>query len=35
MWEGAISQALQVLRNERPTHLLNPDVWQVRRNGRN
>ena len=35
MWEGAISQALQVLRNERPTHLLNPDVWPVRRNGRN
>lgn len=35
MWEGAISQALQVLRNERPVHLLNPDVWSVRRNGRN
>jgi len=34
MWEGAISQALQVLRNERPVHLLNPDVWSVRRNGR-
>jgi D-3-phosphoglycerate dehydrogenase len=34
MWEGAISQALQVLRNERPVHLLNPDVWPVRRNGR-
>lgn len=34
MWEGAISQALQVLRNERPMHLLNPDVWSVRRNGR-
>ena len=34
MWEGAISQALQVLRNERPAHLLNPDVWSVRRNGR-
>ena len=34
MWEGAISQTLQVLRNERPAHLLNPDVWNVRRNGR-
>lgn len=34
MWEGAISQALQVLRNERPGFLLNPDVWAVRRNGK-
>jgi D-3-phosphoglycerate dehydrogenase len=34
MWEGAISQALEVLRNERPAHLLNPDVWSVRRNGK-
>ncbi len=34
MWEGAISQALQVLRNERPGYLLNPDVWPVRRNGK-
>lgn len=34
MWEGAISQALQVLRNERPGYLLNPDVWSVRRNGK-
>lgn len=34
MIEGAISQALQVLRNERPGYLLNPDVWSVRRNGK-
>jgi D-3-phosphoglycerate dehydrogenase len=34
MWEGAIGQALQVLHNERPAHLLNPDVWSARRNGK-
>jgi len=28
LWSGAISQALQVLRGERPPHLINPEVWQ-------
>ena len=27
LWEGAIVQALQVLRGERPPHLVNPAVW--------
>lgn len=27
LWEQAIMQALQVLRGERPPHLLNPEVW--------
>jgi len=25
--EGALRQALQVLRGERPPHLINPEVW--------
>ncbi|HEV3003171.1 MAG TPA: hydroxyacid dehydrogenase [Pirellulales bacterium] len=31
IWEGAIAQVLQVLRGERPPHLLNPEVWEKRR----
>lgn len=31
LYESAITQALQVLRGERPQHLVNPDVWPVRR----
>lgn len=27
LWSGAISQALQALRGERPPHLVNPEVW--------
>ena len=27
MWRTAITQALQVLRGERPPHLCNPEVW--------
>lgn len=27
LWQQAIMQALQVLRGERPPHLLNPEVW--------
>lgn len=27
LWQMAIMQALQVLRGERPPHLLNPEVW--------
>lgn len=27
MWRGAIANALQVLRGERPEHLVNPEVW--------
>jgi len=31
VWEGAIAQVLQVLRGERPPHLLNPEVWDKRK----
>jgi D-3-phosphoglycerate dehydrogenase len=27
LWHAAITQALQVLRGERPPHLVNPEVW--------
>jgi phosphoglycerate dehydrogenase-like enzyme len=27
LWQVAIGQALQVLRGERPPHLVNPEVW--------
>ena len=27
LWHGAIVQALQVLKGERPPHLINPEVW--------
>jgi len=27
LWQAAIRQALQVLRGERPDHLVNPEVW--------
>lgn len=27
LWRTAIAQAIQVLRSERPPHLLNPEVW--------
>jgi phosphoglycerate dehydrogenase-like enzyme len=29
VWQVAIQQALQVLRGERPPHLLNPAVWPL------
>ncbi len=29
LWEGAIVQAMQILRGERPAHLVNPDVWAL------
>ena len=28
LWRTAITQALQVLRGERPVHLVNPEVWK-------
>ena len=31
LYESAVSQCLQVLEGERPPHLVNPDVWPVRR----
>jgi len=31
IWETAVRQALQVLRGERPLHLLNPEIWESRR----
>jgi len=31
IWETTLRQALQVLRGERPPHLLNPEVWETRR----
>lgn len=31
VWKGAIENALQVLRNERPVHVVNPEVWDQRR----
>jgi phosphoglycerate dehydrogenase-like enzyme len=30
VWQGAVSQALMVLRGERPPHLVNPAVWPLR-----
>jgi D-3-phosphoglycerate dehydrogenase len=30
LWRGAITQALQALRGERPPNLLNPEVWPLR-----
>jgi phosphoglycerate dehydrogenase-like enzyme len=27
LWQAALSQAIQVLKGERPPHLLNPEVW--------
>lgn len=29
LWHTAITQALQVLRGERPPHLVNPEVWPL------
>ena len=29
LWHEAISQALQVLRGERPPNLVNPEVWPL------
>jgi D-3-phosphoglycerate dehydrogenase / 2-oxoglutarate reductase len=29
LWRGAIAQALQVLRGERPPHLVNAEVWDT------
>ncbi|GIV85570.1 MAG: 3-phosphoglycerate dehydrogenase [Candidatus Roseilinea sp.] len=31
IWETTLTQALQVLRGERPPHLLNPEIWETRR----
>jgi D-3-phosphoglycerate dehydrogenase len=31
IWETTVRQALQVLRGEKPPHLLNPEVWERRR----
>ena len=31
LYESAVAQALQVLRGEYPNHLVNPNVWSVRR----
>jgi D-3-phosphoglycerate dehydrogenase len=31
MWRAAIAQAILVLRDERPQHLVNPEVWEKRR----
>jgi phosphoglycerate dehydrogenase-like enzyme len=31
MSAGSATQVLQVLRGERPPHLVNPDVWEKRR----
>jgi D-3-phosphoglycerate dehydrogenase len=31
LWRVAIAQALQVLKGERPPHLVNPEVWPVKR----
>ena len=28
MSTGAVKQMLQLFKNERPTHLVNPDVWE-------
>jgi hypothetical protein len=29
MWQAAIIQALQVLKGERPAHLVNPEIWPI------
>jgi D-3-phosphoglycerate dehydrogenase len=31
LWRVAIAQALQVLKGEKPPHLLNPEIWPQRR----
>jgi D-3-phosphoglycerate dehydrogenase len=31
LWRGALEQAIQVLRGERPSSLVNPEVWDKRR----
>ena len=31
IWETTVMQALQVLRGEKPPHLLNPEIWETRR----
>jgi phosphoglycerate dehydrogenase-like enzyme len=31
LYKSAVEQTLQVLRGERPPHLVNPNVWPVRR----
>jgi D-3-phosphoglycerate dehydrogenase len=31
IWETTVAQALQVLRGEKPPHLLNPEIWETRR----
>lgn len=33
LWTAAITQALQVLRGERPPHLVNPEVWPLAARG--
>ena len=33
LYKSAVTQALQVLQGEYPKHLVNPDVWPVRRQG--
>ena len=33
LYESAVTQALQVLQGEYPKHLVNPEVWPVRRQG--
>jgi D-3-phosphoglycerate dehydrogenase len=30
LWREALRQTMQVLRGERPTHLVNPEVWPLR-----
>ena len=34
LWPLAITQALQVMRGERPPHVVNPEVWEGRRGAR-
>jgi len=31
LWRTALEQALQVLRNKRPKHIVNPEVWETRK----
>lgn len=31
LWQTAIIQALQVLRGERPAHLVNPEIWPLKK----
>jgi hypothetical protein len=33
VWRAALTQALQVLRGERPPHLANPEVWPQSNDG--